>query len=110
MVHESFLMRESNTSFNCIFAISPPECPAINLPIPSDILTCRTTDYCTGLHCCSAIDIKVSQLFVESWIVLDPCNFELSIGLGNWSFVIGKDLYYWGAERTETITDSLQIR
>ena len=89
--------------------IIPTDCPSISLPAPTDLLTCHSTQYC-GIECCASIDIKVTRLFLKTWLVVDPCNnFELSVGLGNWMFnktLLDLD---WGVRKELTIADALKI-
>ncbi|XP_072048757.1 uncharacterized protein [Amphiura filiformis] len=85
-------------------------CPSISLPIPADLLSCHPTLYCTGIACCAAVDIKVTQLFLQTWLAVDPCDFELSVGLGSWMYnktLLDLD---WGIERELVIVDALKIK
>ncbi|XP_072033124.1 uncharacterized protein [Amphiura filiformis] len=84
-------------------------CPSISLSFPPDILSCRTTQYCTGIQCCVPIDIKVDVLFLNVWLSIDPCNYELSIGLGRWSYTKAITRIDWGIERIVNVGDALQI-
>ena len=80
-------------------------CPSITVPAPSDILTCQTTQYCTGIQCCAAIDIKITKLFLNTWLKIDPCNLELSVGLGAWSDTKILTASDWSVEQTIMVID-----
>ena len=84
-------------------------CPSITLPISPDLLTCQGTEYCTGLQCCIALDIEITQLFLNAWLAIDPCDFELSIGLGTWTYNKTLLPYDWGVEKALNVGNSLQV-
>ena len=92
-------------SFLSLFLPFSKVCPSTTVPAPTNILTCQTTQYCTGIQCCAAIDIKITKLFLNAWLKIDPCNLELSIGLGAWSYtkiLTGSD---WSVEQTIMVID-----
>ena len=56
------------------------------------------------------VDITITQLFLNFWIAIDPCDFELSVGFGKWTYnetLIDFDL---GVTRMLTVVDSLKIK
>ena len=79
-------------------------------PVQTDILACQATEYCTGIQCCVAIDIKITQLYLNAWLAVDPCNFELTVGLGIWNYTKAMIASDWGVEGHFTITDTFHIR
>ena len=85
-------------------------CPSLHLPSSSDIGTCHSTDKCSGISCCVTMDVEVTQLSVNAWLSVDPCDLRLSVGLGSWtiSSVLSDDDL--GVENKHSIGNTLKIR
>ncbi|XP_072023446.1 uncharacterized protein, partial [Amphiura filiformis] len=86
------------------------DCPSITLPTPDDLLTCQPIQYCTGIQCCASLEIKVTKLYLDAWLALDPCNFQLSVGLGSWRSTHTITSGDWGVERDVAIRGTLRLR
>ena len=97
-------------SFQCLFFTFTPDCPSIALPSSPDILSCQPTQSCTGVKCCVAIDIKVTQLFLDAWLIIDHCNLGFSVGLGAWMFEGSLIDFNWSTERTHEVNSALVIK
>ena len=85
-------------------------CPLIQAPSIADILVCHIADKCLGISCCMTLDIKVKKLYVTAAIIVDPCEFVLSITFGNWLHNITLISFDWGMEKQQSIGNSVQIR
>ena len=88
---------------------NPIECPLLNKPPSTNILTCTVDDQCLGIHCCASLDLIFTRLSTTAWVVLDPCEFELSVGFGSWTQNVTLFEYDWGVERTVDISDTVHI-
>ncbi len=85
-------------------------CPkTIKLPrLPSNMV-CTHHEKCLGFDCCVELDIKVTTLSTRFWFILDPCQFEITMGLGEWSYNISIFSYDWGKPESLSIGEPLQI-
>ncbi len=84
------------------------DCPSLTLPSATETVTYKATPYCGGVHCCTGIDIGITQLFVDIWIAVDPCDFTLYIGFNNWTMDASKSDWE-GRENIVTLADALHI-
>ena len=55
------------------------------------------------------MDIKVAQLFVDTRLIVDPCDQSLTISLDRWSEFRALSEDVWGVDITADVGDSLQI-
>ena len=78
-------------------------------PAPTSVLTCTVDDRCLGIQCCASLDLVFTQLSTTAWAMLDPCEFQLSVGLGSWSKNVTLFEFDWGVERTIDIGDAVHI-
>ncbi|XP_022102001.1 uncharacterized protein LOC110985344 [Acanthaster planci] len=92
-----------------LLAPSENKCPLLRLPPPTNFLTCKIDDRCLGLTCCASLDLIFTQLSTTAWAVLDPCEFQLSVGLGSWSENLTLFEYDWGVDKVFDISDSVRI-
>ncbi len=86
------------------------DCPSADIPISTDLVGCHLVKHCSDIHCCVAIDIKVKQLFVDAWLTIDPCNFTLSVGLGNRQFTSNSLAEYNVVRESRMVARPLNIR
>ncbi len=56
------------------------------------------------------MDFKIDKVMLKSWIVLEPCNFTLSVGFGKFYANISLFKYKWGTEEILQIGHFLSIR
>ncbi|XP_038050876.1 uncharacterized protein LOC119724026 [Patiria miniata] len=84
-------------------------CPLLRLPSSSSLLTCSVDDHCLGLTCCASLDLVFAQLSTTAYALLDPCEFQLSVGLGSWSKNLTLFEYDWGVDKVVGISDSVYI-
>ena len=53
------------------------------------------------------LDLKITILSVQTWFILDPCNFTFSVGLDKLSFNSTLFKYSWGKAHQIRISESL---
>ncbi|XP_072048756.1 uncharacterized protein [Amphiura filiformis] len=85
-------------------------CPAVTVPLTPNSLSCYPASTCLGVTCCVDLDLVITKLQTKAWIILDPCQFTLSIGLGMWELNITLVEYAFGQEKTEMIGDVIEFR
>ncbi|XP_033637723.1 uncharacterized protein LOC117298529 [Asterias rubens] len=105
-------IQEFTTNQRCDLTVLAPaenKCPLMNKPPSTNILTCTVDDQCLGIHCCASLDLIFTRLSTTAWVVLDPCEFELSVGFGSWTKNLTLFEYDWGVERTVDISDTVYI-
>ena len=51
----------------------------VSLPTLGDSTSCHLYDYCTGLTCCTEVDIIGRS--INTYLTLDPCNRQLKVGI-----------------------------
>lgn len=89
--------------------LNPLECPLMNNQPPTNLLTCSVDDKCLGIHCCASLDLVFTRLSTTAWAVLDPCEFELSVGFGTWSQNVTLFEHVWGVEKAVDISNAVRI-
>ena len=93
------------------FIIMVIDCPSgFVVPAIENFLQCSVNDRCLGIECCVCLDFKLSKLSLKTWIILDPCNFVISIGFEKLSFNQTLLSYEWDKLETFDISDFLLIR
>ncbi|XP_072033446.1 LOW QUALITY PROTEIN: uncharacterized protein [Amphiura filiformis] len=86
------------------------DCPwPASLPKLPPILVCTYHEKCLGVECCVELDIKVATLSTGFRFILDPCQFEIYIGLGTWTKTITMFTYGWGSPETFHIGKAVTI-
>ncbi|XP_066300826.1 uncharacterized protein [Branchiostoma lanceolatum] len=86
-------------------------CPdSLQLPALPSSVNCWSNDLCTGATCCMDIDLVVKSLATHVWLILDPCDYRLSAGVGGRAFQFELFQYNWGEESTLDVGDALHIR
>jgi hypothetical protein len=66
----------------------------VSLPALPGEVSCYIPDYCTGIDCC--VDMPVVNRALNIYVLLDACNYTLSIGIEKWSFNLSLLDYDWG--------------
>jgi hypothetical protein len=69
----------------------------LNISLPSIAesgVSCHIPDYCTGIDCC--VDVPVIQRAFHAYVLLDACNYKLSVGIEKLSFNLTLFDYEWG--------------
>ncbi|XP_038050728.1 uncharacterized protein LOC119723897 [Patiria miniata] len=92
-----------------VLAPSENKCPILRVPPPNNFLTCTVDDRCLGLTCCASLDLVFTRLSTTAYALLDPCEFQLSVGLGSWSKNLTLFEYDWGVDKVLDISDSVYI-
>ncbi|KAI8485717.1 hypothetical protein Bbelb_365510, partial [Branchiostoma belcheri] len=86
-------------------------CPdSVQLPALPSSVNCWPNDLCTGVTCCMDIDLLVKSLATHVWLILDPCEYQVSAGIGGRTFQLELFQYNWGEESSLDVEDSLHIR
>ncbi len=93
---------------NVLFSHGDLGCPA--LPTPPTGIDCYVSDDCLGIHCCATIDLHVIQPSVSIDIVLDPCDFVISVAFGDRYFNTTLFTYEWGQHKEYLIGSSIKLR
>ncbi|KAK6174798.1 hypothetical protein SNE40_013376 [Patella caerulea] len=73
------------------------DCP-LNMTLPAlpSNLGCYIPDYCTGIICCTEVS-QVRRAF-QAHILIDGCNFQMSVGIEKIFFNISLVDYEWGKD------------
>ena len=87
------------------------ECTSISVPdgLP-DALHCAINSRCLGFQCCADVDFKVTKRSLQVYLNVDPCNFVIFIGFGEWFLDISIFTYEWGKQETYTLGTAIEIR
>ena len=56
------------------------------------------------------MDFILTQRAVEVFFKIDPCNFEFSVGFGEWFINVSFFTYRWGTEITEFLGNAITIQ
>jgi hypothetical protein len=76
-------------------------------PITSNS-TCHVYEFCTGVRCCS--DLPVLSRSINSWLILDHCNYKLSVGFEKFSYNISLHTFRFGTEQIVNIKGVVRLR
>jgi hypothetical protein len=66
----------------------------MDLPDLGEGVSCHVPDYCTGVHCC--VDVPVIGHAFHTYVLLDACNYILSVGIDMLQFNVTLLDYRWG--------------
>ena len=86
-----------------------PDCPALP-SLLSEIQCSIIGDTCLGIECCVDLDFKVTKRSIRAYLIIDPCDFEFSVGFGEWFLNVTLFAYQWGTEEVEMLGDAIVIR
>ncbi|XP_022105071.1 uncharacterized protein LOC110987006 [Acanthaster planci] len=84
-------------------------CPAVDITQLPDSLTCTVTDSCLGIQCCLEMDLKITTRSINAWLILDPCNFTVSVGFEKWERSVTLFHYPMGDVMEEVVNDVLRM-
>ena len=79
------------------------------LPELPDEIMCVINEQCLGIQCCFNLDIGVALLSTQAWLIVDPCNFQISVGFGTWFRNITLFTYEWGQEERHVLGNNAVI-
>ncbi len=85
------------------------DCPSITA-ISSDVMKCRPTQDCTGVRCCTLIDIVITHFYVDAFLAVDPCSTTISVGLGSWNHTETLVSDIWSLNTSILIKPTLRLR
>ncbi|XP_072033122.1 uncharacterized protein [Amphiura filiformis] len=98
-------IKEYITGNLCTIPTGQNTCPAPSLPTNQDILVCAIDEHCLGIQCCVNLDFRVTQLMLKAWLIIDPCDFQFSIGFENFDLNFTLFAYEWGKHEQIKIAD-----
>ncbi len=94
----------------CFEQPDEPTCPGLALPTSiAEGITCTIDNRCVGFHCCLDMDFIVTSRTVNTYITIDPCNYIISVGFGEWFLEVSLYSYNWGTEITEHLGNIIDI-
>ena len=99
----------SNTPCTLPIQSEEPDCLQLVNLFGSSNINCTVNDKCSGFECCVYMDFRATQRNVYAFINVDPCNFKISIGLGQWFLDISFFTYSWGTMRNETLGNAITV-
>eukprot|EP00105_Crassostrea_gigas_P044578 XP_019928726.1 PREDICTED: uncharacterized protein LOC105342845 [Crassostrea gigas] len=70
--------------------------------------TCHLYDFCTGVRCCS--DIPLLDRSINTWLIIDHCNYKLSVGFEKLSINVSLRDYEMGKQKDVIINGVFRIR
>lgn len=70
--------------------------------------TCHLFEFCTGVRCCS--DLALLGRSINSWLILDHCNYKLSVGFEKFSVNVSLHTYSFGEEQTIDVNGVVRLR
>ena len=79
-------------------------------PILLGSVNCSVTDNCLGYQCCANIDLKITEKSLQLHLSIDPCNFMISVGFGEWFLNMSLFSYEWGTEEVRPLGNAIIIR
>ena len=86
----------------CFEPSDKPTCPGLTLPTSiAEGVNCTIDNRCVGFHCCLVMDFTVTNRTVNVYITIDPCNYIISVGFGEWFLDVSLYSYTWGKEISE---------
>ena len=69
-----------------------------------------TSDNCLSFECCVDLDLTVIQRSVSVALVMDFCNFEISVTFGEWKYDTTLFSYNWGEEEILVVGNAVEFR
>ena len=86
------------------------DCLLVPEPTTPSNQSCIITNNCLGFRCCLDIDLKIAKKSVEVFLLVDLCNFDISIGFGKWYRNISMFAYHWGTEEIHSLGNAIRLR
>ena len=84
------------------------DCPFdLDLPPLTGPLTCYVPDYCSGISCCIDVDF-ISRSF-NAYLLIDTCNFVLTVGIEDFKTEIPLSTYHWGTKESFALFGLVKI-
>ncbi|XP_072033125.1 uncharacterized protein [Amphiura filiformis] len=83
--------------------IQDGSCTDISLPTINGSEACVLDPWCLGVECCLNMDFRIAHITSKAWFLLDPCEYDLSIGIGTWFRNISLFSYTWGTDELNPI-------
>ncbi len=97
-----------NTNLWCAFF--PSACPGFpTLPSQAGI-QCGIANTCKGFECCADVDLIVTAINIRVYLLVDFCNYEASVGFGEWFSNFTFFAYDLGTEKTYILGSATIIR
>ena len=70
--------------------------------------SCHLYEFCTGVRCCTEVPILGRS--INSWLMLDHCNYKLSVGFEKFSVNVSLSTYTFGEEQLLDVNGVLRLR
>ena len=70
--------------------------------------TCHLYDFCTGVRCCS--DVPLLGRSINTWLILDHCNYKLSVGFEKFSINVSLHDYDLGSQKKGIVNGVFRIQ
>ena len=70
--------------------------------------TCHLYDFCTGVRCCS--DLPLLGRSINTWLILDHCNYKLSVGFEKFSINVSLHDYDLGSQKKVIVNGVFRIQ
>ena len=83
---------------------------SLTLPTTPTGIECSIASDCLGFRCCLNMDLTVTQKTVMVYITLDICDFQISVGFGEWFLDLSLFTYDWGREEMHSLGDAIELR
>ena len=104
-----FIVYLSQNCFNIFLIRILSACSAFTLPELPQPVSCVINSQCLGIQCCLNLDFTVAVLSTQAWLIVDPCNFCISVGLGSWFFNVTLLTYNWGQQESYALGNNSVI-
>ena len=84
-------------------------CHDVDIPALTDILTCSVHGDCLGIQCCVNLNLKVTELKMKAWLIINPCDFKFSVGFEKLDLNFTLFTYEWGKKERIHVSDDLTL-
>ncbi|XP_064646203.1 uncharacterized protein LOC135499389 [Lineus longissimus] len=90
-------------------SVNPASCKGYKMPkLPANV-KCAFSDKCTGVECCSAMDLKITSRNFKVWFDIDPCDYTLSVGFERMFRNISLIGFKFGKEKDIKVGKNLKL-
>ena len=55
------------------------------------------------------LDLKVTRRSLNAYLIVDACNFQISVGFGEWFLNISLFTYSWGRQEVHMLGNAIEI-
>ncbi|XP_078585865.1 uncharacterized protein LOC144867676 [Branchiostoma floridae x Branchiostoma japonicum] len=83
-------------------------CPDLRRHLPQN-MHCFFEENCLGVTCCVELDLKFTKQSFGAFARIDPCNYQLTLGLGSWRKTFNITNPFFAEEDVGPVEENLQI-